>query len=37
MTDNELLAMIYTLIDEIQKKQKMLNDLKAEAEKRNLM
>lgn len=35
--DNELLASIYTLFAEVQKKQKLLDELKAEAEKRKLI
>jgi hypothetical protein len=36
-TDNELLAMIYTLLAELEKKQVHFNELKQEAEKRKLM
>lgn len=35
--DNELLASIYTLFAEVQKKQKLLDELKAEAKKRKLI
>lgn len=37
LTDNELIAMMYTLLNEITEKQKKLDDLKTEAEKRNLL
>lgn len=37
LTDNELLASIYTLFAEMEKKSKQLAELKQEAEKRNLI
>ena len=36
-TNNELLSMIYTLVAELEKNKKTLEELKAEAEKRELL
>ena len=37
LSDNELLASIYTLFAEMEKKTKLLEELKQEAEKRKLI